>query len=58
MADRKQINFRTDDEVLRAIEDIRKMVSPIPSVSEVLRQAVLDYRDKIVRKVDAQRSWK
>jgi hypothetical protein len=58
MSDRKQINFRADDEVLQAIEDIRKMVSPIPPVSEVLRQAVLDYRDKIARKVEAQRSRK
>jgi hypothetical protein len=58
MSDRKQINFRTDDEVLQAIEDIRKMVSPIPSISEVMRLAVLDYRDKIARKVEAQRGRK
>jgi hypothetical protein len=58
MSERKQINFRTDDEVLQAIEDIRKMVSPIPSVSEVLRVAVLDYRDKVARKVEAQKGRK
>jgi hypothetical protein len=58
MSNRKQINFRTDEEVEQAIEDIRKMVSPIPTVSEVLRLAVLDYRDKIARKVDAQKGRK
>jgi hypothetical protein len=58
MSNRRQVNFRTDDDVLQAIEDIRKMVSPIPSISEVLRLAVLDYRDKIVRKVEAQRGRK
>jgi hypothetical protein len=58
MSERKQINFRADDEVLQAVEDIRKMVSPIPPVSEVIRQAVLDYREKIARKVEAQKGRK
>lgn len=52
------MNFRADDDVLQAIEDIRKMVSPIPSVGEVMRLAVLEYRDRIARKVEAQRSRK
>ena len=40
--DRKQINLRVDDELLAAIERIRRRASPIPSVSEVFRQSVLD----------------
>lgn len=54
----RQLTFRPDEEVEQAIEDIRKMVSPIPSVSEVLRVAVLDYRDKVARKVEAQKGRK
>ncbi len=60
MSDRRQINFRDseDGEVRRAIEDIRRVMSPIPSSSEVLRDAVFEYRDKVLRKVDAQQKVK
>jgi len=30
------------------------MMRPIPTVSEVIRAAICDYRDKVARKVDVQ----
>lgn len=51
---RKQINVRLDDDVLAAIDDIRAMSRPIPSSSEVIRAAILKYRDALRQKIDAQ----
>jgi Arc/MetJ-type ribon-helix-helix transcriptional regulator len=37
---RKQINFRVDDDLLEKIDDLRRWRSPIPSVSDLLRELV------------------
>jgi transcription initiation factor TFIIIB Brf1 subunit/transcription initiation factor TFIIB len=58
MSDRRQINFRAEDEVFQALEEIRKMISPIPTVSDVLRDAVLDYRDKVAKQLKHQSKFK
>jgi hypothetical protein len=58
MADRKQINFRADDELEEAIEEIRRLTSPIPSVSNAIRQAVLNERDRLRRKSDGKAARK
>lgn len=50
-----QINIRVDDDVLAAVEDIRSMSRPIPSVSKVWRDAILNERDRMRRKVEVQR---
>lgn len=54
MSKRKQINVRLEEDVLTAIEDIRLLSRPIPTVSDVIRAAVLDQRDRIKRKIEAQ----
>lgn len=54
MTQRRQINVRLDDDVLAAIEDIRAMSRPIPSMSEVIRVAILKERDALKRKIEAQ----
>ena len=53
MEQRKQINVRLDDDGLVAIEDIRLMMRPIPTVSKVVRIAILNERDRLKRKVKA-----
>jgi hypothetical protein len=55
--DRKQINVRVDAEVIAAIDDIRAMSRPIPSLSEVVRVAILERRERVrkqVRKVQPE----
>ena len=43
MADeRKQINIRVDDELLKTIEELRAMHRPIPTVSDLIREAVTE----------------
>lgn len=51
---RKQINVRLDDDVLVAIEDIRSVMRPIPSQSDVIRQAILQMRDRVAKKAARQ----
>lgn len=51
---RKQINVRLDEDVLTAIEDIRGVMRPIPSQSDVIRQAILQMRERVVKKVARQ----
>lgn len=51
--DRKQINVRLDAETLEAIDDLRSMMRPIPSMSEVIRMAILNERDRAKRKGEA-----
>ena len=41
--DRKQLNIRVDDEFKAAVERIRRLSSPIPSVTEAVRLAVFAY---------------
>ena len=55
MDKRKQINARVSDDVLEALDDIRAMLRPIPSMSEMLRIAILNERDRLRRKTDAQK---
>ena len=40
--ERKQINIRADDELVAAIERIRRRASPIPSVTDVIRESVME----------------
>lgn len=51
---RQQINFLVDDEIMKALDDIRSMRRPVPSISEAIRLAILSDRDALKRKVDAQ----
>lgn len=51
---RQQINFVADDEIRGALDEIRILCRPSPTVSETIRQAILDYRDALRRKVAAQ----
>ena len=46
LAERTQINVRVDSEILGAIEEIRKLSSPIPTIADVVRRAILELRDK------------
>jgi hypothetical protein len=55
MSTRKQINVRLDEEVLTAIEDIRSVMRPIPTVSEVIRIAILNERDRLKKKAGAKK---
>jgi hypothetical protein len=54
MDQRKQINARVDADVLAAIEDIRAMSRPIPSLSEVVRVAILERRDRVRRQLEKE----
>jgi Arc/MetJ-type ribon-helix-helix transcriptional regulator len=38
---RKQINLRVDDELRALIDQMRRKEDPIPSVSEIIRRALL-----------------
>ena len=51
---RPQINIRVGDDVLAAIDDIRSMMRPIPTVADVIRMSILNYRDALKRKIEAQ----
>ncbi len=46
-----QINVVIDAEIKQAIEDIRSMRRPIPSISDAIRQAILTERDSLRRKL-------
>jgi hypothetical protein len=52
---RQQINLLVDDEVLQAIDDIRAMRRPVPTVSEAVRAAILAERDALRRKTEKDR---
>ena len=52
---RQQINLLVDDEVLQAIDDIRAMRRPVPTVSEAVRAAILAERDALRRKIERER---
>lgn len=43
---RLQLNVRIDADLHQAIEEVRKLSSPIPTVTEVIRRAVLELRDR------------
>ena len=46
MAERTQINIRVEQDILNAIEEIRKLSSPIPTVADVIRRALIELRDR------------
>ena len=54
MQKRDQINFTVDAEVREALDDIRAMRRPVPSLSEAIRQAILNERDSLRRRIAAQ----
>lgn len=52
--ERIQINIRVDQDLLDAIDDIRRMKRPVPSKTDVIRAAVLEYRDRLRTKMERQ----
>jgi Arc/MetJ-type ribon-helix-helix transcriptional regulator len=50
---RRQLNIRLDDELFEIIDDLRAMVRPIPHVSDIVRQALRNERDRVRRRTDA-----
>lgn len=54
MDDRKQINIRVDQEFLDAVDDIRAMTRPVPNLSEAIRDAVIETRNRLKRKIEKQ----
>ena len=51
---RDQVNFTVDPEVRAALDDIRAMRRPVPSLSEAIRQAILNERDMLKRRITSQ----
>ena len=49
--ERNQINFAVDDELRAALDDIRAMRRPVPTLSEAIRQAIFNERDALKRKL-------
>jgi len=47
---RLQLNLRVEPEDLEAIERIRRASSPIPTASEVVRQAVRELDKRLAKK--------
>lgn len=52
---RQQINLLIDDETKQALDDIRSMRRPVPTLSEAVRQAILNERDALKRKIEKER---
>lgn len=44
-----QINVVIDAEIRQAIDDIRALTRPVPNVSAVVRGAILEKRDRLVK---------
>jgi hypothetical protein len=53
-----QINVVIDAEIKQAIDDIRAMRRPVPTISQAIRQAILNERDSLKSKIAAQERWK
>mgnify|MGYP000991524542 CR=1 FL=1 len=49
-----QINVVIDAEIKQAIDDIRAMRRPVPTISQAIRQAILNERDSLKSKIAAQ----
>jgi hypothetical protein len=47
---RKQINLRTDDELDGIIDDLRRAQKPIPSISQLIRQALLEKAERDLKR--------
>lgn len=52
---RQQINIRVDADFLRAVDEIRRMTAPIPSVTEAIKNAVFAHRDHLRRRTERDR---
>lgn len=55
MKKRDQLNFAVDDEVRTALDEIRSMCRPVPTISQAIRQAIFNERDRLRKRVDADR---
>lgn len=51
---RKQINIRLDDDLVAAIEDLRALVRPIPTVTAIIREALIEKRDRVRRRAESE----
>ncbi len=51
MKHREQINFIADQEVREALDEIRALRRPVPSISQAIRDAILNERDTLRRQV-------
>lgn len=49
-----QINVVIDAEIKQAIDDIRAMRRPVPTISQAIRQAILNERDSLKAEIAAQ----
>lgn len=49
--ERNQINFAVDAEIREALDDIRAMRRPVPSISQAIRQAILNERTTLKRQL-------
>lgn len=49
------INLLVDDETKQAIDEIRSMRRPVPTISEAVRQAILNERDTLKRKTEREK---
>lgn len=47
---RKQINLRIDPELDALIDDMRRQTRPIPSVSELMRQALVEKAERDLKR--------
>lgn len=57
-SDRKQINLRVDDELLTAIGELQRAdesTPTTPSMSDVIRRAVLEKRDRLRQKAERRK---
>ena len=55
MKHREQINFIADQEVREALDEIRAFRRPVPSISQAIRDAILNERDTLRRQVARER---
>lgn len=54
MGDRKQINFRANDDLLEVIDELRAMMRPIPSTADVIREALYEKLERMQRQRAAE----
>lgn len=49
-----QINVIIDAEIKQAIDDIRAWTRPVPTASMAIREAIIEKRDALKRKIESQ----
>ena len=52
MKQREQINFIADQDVRDALDEIRALRRPVPSISQAIRDAILNERDALKRQIE------